>query len=102
MRTRVIKEDRASQHVSISASRLADSRFRRYRTCSIHPVSTMDSTGLEQAPRTEEGPFVEEAVLEVVAVLGRVIPPAVYRLPDCALASPQLVAELAGGPANPF
>ena len=55
MRTRVIKEGRASQHVSISASMLADSRFRRHRTCSIHPVSTMDSTGSEQAPEPREG-----------------------------------------------
>lgn len=49
--------------------------------------------GIGAGPRTEGGPFVEEALLEVVAVLGRVIHPAVYRLPDCALASPQLVAE---------
>lgn len=55
MRTRVIKEGRASQHVSIRASRLADSRFRRYWTCSIHPVSTMDSTGSEQAPEPRGG-----------------------------------------------
>lgn len=55
MRTRVIKRGRASRYVSMSASRLANGQFRGYWTCSIRSVSTMDSTGSEQAPEPREG-----------------------------------------------